>query len=79
MSIDMVKPIYAEDVEVGDQLDFADDEYGWNDEADFGFAEVLSKKDWYAKELDELYVTLITDQGTFDMPAAHRVKRKIDA
>lgn len=77
MSVDTCKRIYAEDIEVGDQLDFSMDEYGYNDAAEAAYASVERKTDWWAGETGEPWVTLYTDQGRFDMPADHHVMRKV--
>jgi hypothetical protein len=73
----MVKPVYAEDVEPDTELDFAEDEYGWNDKADQAYAVVLRRTEWYDGATGEPWVTLHTDQGSFDMPASHLVKMKV--
>lgn len=77
MSVDLVKTIYAEDVNVGDELDFAEDEYCWNDLADSAYATISRRTEWYNGHTGEPWVTLITSQGDFEMPAAHQVKKRV--
>jgi hypothetical protein len=78
MSIDMVRSVYAEDVEPGDQLDFAEDEYGWNENADQAYATVNRCTEWYDGTTGEPWVTLYTSQGDYEMPASHFVKKKVE-
>lgn len=77
MSIDTVRNVFAEDVEPSDELDFAEDEYGYNDLADFAYATVERRTEWYDGKTGEPWVTLHTDQGSYEMPAAHLVKKKV--
>jgi hypothetical protein len=74
--IDVCKERYVEDVDINDELDLDGDEYGDNDRAIFGYALVLQRNDIY--EDGEPWVTLITSQGMFRMPAGHQVKVKIE-
>jgi hypothetical protein len=67
---------YAEDIEVGDQLDLDGDEYADNEQAIYCYAGVLQRTDFY--ENKEPYVKLTTSQGEFTMPAGHVVKVKVD-
>ena len=71
----MCKDIYAEDVEVGDELDFDGDEYCDNEFAIFGYAKVMDKGEFYQDK--EPWVKLRTGQGTFEIPAGHMVRVKI--
>lgn len=73
----MCKSVYAEDVEAGDELDFSMDDFCYNDLADQSYALLERKTDWWSGENGEPWVTLHTDQGTFDMPADHKVMRKV--
>lgn len=77
MSIDMVTSVFAEFVEASDELDFADDEYGYNDLADFAYAKVERCTQWYDGITGEPWVTLHTNQGSYEMPAEHKVKKRI--
>lgn len=77
MSVDLCKDTFAEWVEPGDQLDFAQDEWGYNDAADAGYATVDRKTDWWDGETGDPWITIYSDQGTFDMPADHVVKRLV--
>jgi hypothetical protein len=77
VSVDLCKDTLVEWVEPGDQLDFAQDEYGYNDDADASYATVDRKTDWWSGEDGDPWVTLYTSQGIFDMPADHTVKRKV--
>jgi len=77
VSIDLVKSIFAEDVDPSDELDFSDDEYCYNDLADFAFATVQRRTEWYDGATGEPWITLHTDQGSYEMPADHLVKKKI--
>jgi hypothetical protein len=67
---------YAEDIEVGDQLDLDGDEYADNEQAIYSYAVVLQRSDFYQNK--EPYVKLTTSQGEFAMPAGHVVKVKVD-
>lgn len=73
--IDTTKERYAEDIEVGDELDLDGDEYGDNENAMFGYAEVHRRKDSYIG--GDPCVLLITSQGTFTVPAGHLMKVKV--
>lgn len=73
--IDTTKSRYAEDVEVGDELDLDGDEYGDNEKAVYGYALVHRRKDSYIS--GEPCVLLITSQGTFTVPAGHKMKVKV--
>lgn len=77
MSIDLTKPAYAEDVEPDDELDFSQDEFCYNDDADASYAKVERKTDWWSGDDGAPWCTFVTDQGTFDVPADHRVMRKV--
>lgn len=74
--IDTCKDKYAEDIEVGDELDLDGDEYGDNERAIYSYAVVLQRSDSY--ENKEPYVKLVTSQGEFTMPAGHFVKVKVN-
>jgi hypothetical protein len=69
------KTIYAEDIEVDDELDLDGDEYGDNEYAIFNFAKVATKLDTYKH--GEPWIILGTSQGSFEMPAGHTVKVKV--
>jgi hypothetical protein len=73
----LTKSAYAEDVEPGDQLDFSLDEFCYNDLADESYATLERKTDWWSGDDGQPWCTLFTDQGTFDVPADHRVSRKV--
>lgn len=73
--IDTCKHVYAEDVEVGDELDLDGDEYGDNELAMFSFAKVDNKQDVYRN--GDPWVVITTPQGRFEAPAGHRMKVKI--
>lgn len=77
MSVDMCKTIYAEDIEPGDQLDLSMDELCYSASAEAEYAEVERKTDWWNGESGEPWCTLYTSQGRFEVPADHRVKRKV--
>ncbi len=76
MSIDICREIHADEIEVGDEVDFEDNEYAETAESIYGFATVNSVVEWYD---DESYpwVTLHTSQGSFDMPAGTLVKLRV--
>lgn len=76
MSVDVVKEIHAVQIEEGDELDFDGDEYGDNEQAIFGYALVTRRVEWYDEDHD-LWITVVTSQGEFDMPAGHFVKLRI--
>lgn len=69
------KDHYAEDIEVGNELDLDGDEYGDNEDAIYGYAVVENRKDVYVS--GDPWVILTTSQGVFHMPAGHLVKVKI--
>lgn len=73
--IDTTKKRYAEDLDIGDELDLDGDEYGDNENATFGYAQLLRRKDSYID--GEPCVLLITSQGTFTVPAGHQMKVKV--
>lgn len=77
MSIDLCRDVAADEIDEGDLLDLEDNEYGDNPKAMYGFALVERKREWYDED-NFPWVTLYTDQGTFDMPAGHLVKLKVD-
>lgn len=74
--IDVCKERYAEDIEIGDELDLDGDEYGDNENAMFGYALVNQRTDLYQD--GEPWVQLTTSQGMIQMPAGHMVKVKIN-
>lgn len=76
MSIDLCKDLVAEDIDIDDEIDLDEDEYGDNPQAMSKFALVLQRKDWYDSE-NYPWVTLRTDQGSFDFPAGHLIKVKV--
>lgn len=76
MSIDTTKPVVAEEVETGDELDFDGDDYADNEMSIFGFAAVNNISHWWDGESGSPMVTLYTSQGDFEMPAGHFVKLK---
>lgn len=78
MSTDICKKVLAEDVNIGDELDFDGDEYGDNEFAVFGYAKVVGILWWHNYDEEEPWVTLNTTQGEFEMPAGHRVKVKVE-
>lgn len=78
MSVDMCKSTYAEDVEPGDELDFSMDELCYSDAAEQAYATIERKTDWWDGTTGEPWVTLFTTQGQFDVPADHRVMRKVE-
>lgn len=73
--IDTCSTRYAEDIEIGDELDLDGDEYGDNENAVFGYATVSVRTDFYSSK--EPWVRLVTSQGIFDMPAGHTVRVKV--
>jgi hypothetical protein len=75
--ITLTKSAYAEDVEPGDELDFSMDELCYNDDADAAYARVERKTDWWDGTTGAPWCTLYTDQGEYDVPAEHRVSRKV--
>jgi hypothetical protein len=76
--VDLCKDRFAEYIEPGDELDFDDDEYADNENASYSFAVVSSVRQWYDAAKDP-WITLVTSQGSFDMPAGHYVKIKVDS
>lgn len=76
MSIDTTKRVHVIRIDVGDEIDLADDEYGDNELAMFGFAEVLEISEWKDEDGD-LWVNLHTTQGEYGFPSWYEVKRKV--
>ncbi len=74
MSVDTCKERYAEDIEIGDELDLDGDEYGDNESAIYGYALVMHRKDFYSA--GDPWVVLNTSQGVFEFPAGHVLKVK---
>lgn len=76
--ISTTRQISVIDVEVDDELDLVDDEYGDNDLAMSEYARVLEINE---VEDDESYpeVVIITTQGSFACPLNHFVKIKVDS
>jgi hypothetical protein len=74
--IDLVKEIAADEIDVDDELDLDGDEYGDNEQAISGYALVTKRTEWYDDE-NYPWVTVVTSQGEFDMPAGHLVKVKV--
>lgn len=76
MSIDTTRNVRAIHIEIGDDIDLADDEYGDNEMAIFGFAEVDNV--WESRDEDgDLRVFISTSQGTYEFPAGHWIKRRV--
>jgi hypothetical protein len=73
--VDSIKRRYAEDIEVGDELDLDGDEYGDNEDAIFGYAVVNCRTDSYVGR--DPWVELETSQGIFRTPAGHKLKVKV--
>jgi hypothetical protein len=78
VSVDLCKDSFAEWIEPGDKLDFAQDEWCYNDDADAAYATVIRKTDWWHGETGDPWITFYTDQGVFDVPADHTVKLKVE-
>lgn len=78
MSVDTCRSTFAEDIEVGDLLDFSMDELCYNDYAECNYAEVKNKTDWWDAASGEPWCTLYTDQGVFEVPADHKVMLKVE-
>ncbi len=76
MSIDTTRNVRAIRIEIGDEIDLADDEYGDNEMAIFCFAEVSNISE-YRDDDDDLWITLNTSQGEYSFPAGHWIKRKV--
>jgi hypothetical protein len=77
MSIDICREVFVREVEIDDEIDLEDDEYGDNEQAVYGFAKVMDAVDWRNDEGD-LMVTLKTTQGTYDFPVGHLIKLKVE-
>jgi hypothetical protein len=75
--IDLTKTAYAEDIEPDDELDFSQDELCYTDAADQNYATVERKTDWWDGSTGEPWCTLHTNQGSFDVPADHRVRMRV--
>ncbi len=73
--VDLCKSRYAEDVEVGDELDLDGDEYGDNEFAAIQYASVLSYNHIYKQ--NDPWVLINTSQGEFLFPAGHMLKVKV--
>jgi hypothetical protein len=73
--IDTCRPRYAEDVNVQDKLDLDGDEYCDNDKAIYDYATVINRTDYYSQ--GKSWVSLITSQGVFEVPAGHKLKVKV--
>lgn len=76
MSIDTTRNVRALRIEIGDEIDLADDEYGDNEMAIFYFATVDGITE-YRDDDGDLWITLSTSQGEFSFPAGHWIKRKV--
>jgi hypothetical protein len=76
LSIDTTRNVRAIRIEVGDELDLADDEYGDNEMAIFMFATVEEISE-YRDEDSDLWLKIDTTQGTYDFPAGHWIKVKV--
>lgn len=74
--ISTVKSVIAEDLEIFSELNLDGDEYADNERALYGYALLLEIREWYSEGAP--WVTLKTTQGSFDMPAGHAVKVKVD-
>jgi hypothetical protein len=75
VSIDTVRIVFAEFIEPDDELDLDGDEYGDNPQAQENYATVEKVRDTY--EDHEPYVLVVTDQGTFNFPASHQLRVKV--
>ena len=69
------KTIFAEDLEVGDEIDADGDEYCDNEFAIFNYAKVLMRTDIYRH--GEPWLLLRTNQGAFEVPGSHEIKVKV--
>lgn len=78
MSIDTVKRVMAEDIEEDDEIDLDGDEYGDNEDAAYNYATVSRITHCWDGVTGDPLVTLHTSQGTFDFPAGHYLKVKIE-
>lgn len=78
MSTDLCKNTWAEDIEIGDELNLDGDEYGDNEQAIFGYAVVERKTEWWDGSTGFPWITLTTSQGEFEVPSSHVFKVKIE-
>lgn len=76
MSIDLVKEVYAAEIEIDDELDLDGDEYGDNEQAMFAYAVVQKRTSWFDED-GYLWITFETSQGNFDVPENHLLKLKV--
>jgi hypothetical protein len=73
--ITLTRKVVAENIQEGDEVDLDGDEYGDNEKAPSAYALVDSVTEWYADGYP--WVTLHTDQGSYEMPAGHIVRLKV--
>jgi hypothetical protein len=78
MSIDTCRKILAEDIEVDDELDLDGDEYGDNADAVTSYAVVDRIRDKSDAVNSDPWLTFYTSQGTFDCPAGHYLRVKVE-
>jgi hypothetical protein len=78
MSVDICVDRHAYEINPGDEIDLANDEYGENEAAYEHYAVVLKVSDDWPDDDGDLWVTIKTDQGTFNFPSYHYIKLKVD-